>query len=51
MAEQYYYAQDDVQFGPFSALQMRDLATAGRIRPTDLVWREGSSQKFLASRV
>jgi hypothetical protein len=51
MAEQYYYSQDDVQFGPFSAIQMRDLATAGRIRPTDLVWREGSGQRVLASRV
>jgi hypothetical protein len=51
MTEQYYFAQDNDQFGPFSAAQMRELAAKGRIRPTDSVWKEGTERKVLASQV
>jgi hypothetical protein len=51
MVEQYYFSQGDTPFGPFSAAEMRDLAAAGRIRPTDPLWRAGTGNKVLAARV
>lgn len=37
----WYYAHGDVEKGPLSTAQMRALAAAGKIRPEDLVWKEG----------
>ena len=37
----WYYARGDVEKGPLSIAQMRALAAAGKIRPEDLVWKEG----------
>lgn len=37
----WYYARGDVEKGPLSTAQMRALAAAGKIRPEDLVWKEG----------
>jgi hypothetical protein len=51
MADQYYFSQDNTPSGPFSAAEMRRLAAAGRIRPTDPVWKEGTGQSVLAARV
>lgn len=51
MTEHYYYSQEDVPFGPFSATEMRGLAVGGRIRPTDPVWKEGTAQRVQAARV
>jgi hypothetical protein len=51
MVEQFFFSQNDTSFGPFSAVEMRDLATAERIQPTDLVWRAGTEHKVLAGRV
>jgi len=42
MAEvQWYYARNDQQFGPVSAVELKQLANAGRLSPDDLLWREG----------
>jgi ABC-type Co2+ transport system permease subunit len=42
MAEvQWYYARDDQQFGPVSAIELKQLADDGRLAPDDLLWREG----------
>lgn len=50
--KRYFYARGESQRGPFSAAQMRGLAAAGHIRPTDLVWKEkGSSRRVQASKV
>jgi Tfp pilus assembly protein FimV len=51
MTEQYYYAQGVHEFGPFSALQMRELAAAGRILPADLIWQSGTTRKVSAANV
>ena len=51
MADQYYFSQDNASSGPFSAAEMRGLAAAGRLRPTDPVWKEGTGQSVLAARV
>ncbi len=45
MIDRLYVARGDRTAGPFSAAQLRGLAAAGRIRPTDAVWREGAIDK------
>ena len=45
MIDRLYVARGDRTAGPFSAAQLRGLASAGRIRPTDAVWREGAIDK------
>jgi len=45
MIDRLYLGRGDRTSGPFSAAQLRGLAAAGRIRPTDAVWREGAIEK------
>jgi hypothetical protein len=42
---------DGRQFGPMDAARLKRLATAGKLRPTDLVWREGMQSKKPAQSV
>ena len=51
MADLWYYAHDDKRFGPFSSLQLRDLADAGDILAMDTVWKTGVEQGVPAMRV
>ena len=51
MADIWYYAHDDKRLGPFSSLQLRDLADAGDILTTDTVWKTGVEQGVRAMRV
>jgi GYF domain 2 len=51
MADQWYYARGEDKLGPFSARQLRDLADAGRILPTDTVWKAGIEKGVSAARV
>ncbi len=51
MAEQWYLARDDQQFGPYSLEQMKEFARKGRLLPQDLVWNEGLSEWVLASKI
>ena len=37
----WYYARNDQQFGPVSAVELKQLADDGRLAPDDLLWREG----------
>ncbi|MEN6459576.1 MAG: DUF4339 domain-containing protein [Thermoguttaceae bacterium] len=41
---EWYYARDNKQTGPVSAQELKRLATAGELRPEDLVWREGLTE-------
>lgn len=43
MATQWYYAQNNQQFGPVPVEQLRSLYLTGALRSTDLVWSEGLS--------
>src|SRR5882757_7418806 len=36
----WYYARNDQRFGPVEEAELRRLAAAGQISPTDLVWRQ-----------
>jgi hypothetical protein len=51
MADQWYYAHGGNKLGPFSARLFKDLADAGRILPTDTVWKEGIEKGVSAARV
>jgi hypothetical protein len=44
MTPEYFFEQDGHQHGPFSPAQMKELAASGRLRPTDLVWKEGMNR-------
>jgi len=37
----WYYAQGDEENGPVTAVQLKALAEQGKLRPSDLVWKEG----------
>jgi hypothetical protein len=47
----WYYAQDNNSFGPFSWVEFRELAAAGTLRCTSIVWREGMTEGLRASKV
>jgi hypothetical protein len=49
MADRYFFTHAEAQQGPYSADEMRNLALAGKILPTDSVWQEGMKQRFPAS--
>ena len=51
MADQWFYGHDDIRLGPFSSRELRDLATAGKIRPTDNVWKAGVEKSVVAEKV
>src|SRR5262249_370221 len=43
MTEQWYCCRDGQRFGPFSAEQLRQMASARQLLPTDMIWRDGMS--------
>jgi hypothetical protein len=51
MAGHWYYAHDDNRIGPCSDRQLRDLADAGQILPTDTIWKAGVEQGVSAAKV
>jgi hypothetical protein len=51
MADQWFYTRDANRLGPFSAPQFWDLAAAGQIRRTDMVWKAGIERRVLAGNV
>jgi hypothetical protein len=51
MIEQIYVERSGRKFGPFSARQLKVLANAGKLRPTDTVWKEGMGKAVLAAKV
>jgi len=48
---EWFYAQEKQRFGPVSAVELKALAEAGKLRPEDLVWREGMDDWVPARRV
>lgn len=47
----WYYAQGDEEHGPVTAVQLRALAEQGKLRPSDLVWKEGMDDWKAANEV
>ena len=48
---EWYYAHDGQQAGPVSALELKQLADAGKLTPDDLVWQEGVKDWIPARKV
>jgi hypothetical protein len=48
---EWYYARDNKQLGPVSPTELKRLATAGELRPFDLVWHEGMPEWASAQNV
>ncbi len=48
---EWFYAQGDKQQGPVSAGEIKSLADTGKLRPDDLVWREGMEDWIPARKV
>ncbi len=44
MSTQWYYAINGERGGPISAGELKALADQGRLRPDDLIWKEGMSE-------
>lgn len=44
MAQEWHYAKDGERHGPISAEELKQLATAGDLLPSDLVWTEGKDE-------
>lgn len=51
MADQWYFAWDKQKFGPFSAVQLKELAGLGRLQPKDLVWKNDIEKGVAADKV
>jgi hypothetical protein len=51
VADEWYYSRDTQKFGPFSALQLIELAQSGQIRPTDTVWKAGVERGMVAAKM
>ena len=50
MGADYHYSHDGQSFGPVSVEQLRQLALAGQLTATDLVWKEGMTEWVPAGR-
>lgn len=51
MADQWYVGRHDKRSGPFTAAQLRQMALNERLKPTDLLWKEGMASWIYASMV
>jgi hypothetical protein len=51
MANRYYVARGEQEYGPFTSADLRAMAARGKIEPTDAIWPEGSDQRIPAARV
>jgi hypothetical protein len=51
MADRWYYASDKQKLGPYSAMQLKQLAALTRIRPTDMVWKNDIEKGVVAAKV
>jgi hypothetical protein len=52
MANQWFITRDGKQrYGPFSDVQLRELASSGRLSPSDMLWTDGAKQWRPASSI
>lgn len=49
MGQEWYYRRNGQQHGPISGAELKQLATAGKLGPTDHVWKEGMA-KWVSAR-
>lgn len=51
MAGEWYVGKNGQQSGPFTAQQLKQMAIAGQLSPTDLLWKDGMSEWLPCSSV
>jgi hypothetical protein len=51
MADQWYYGRDGEILGPFTSVQLKELATTGTIHPTDMIWKNDIAAGVAAAKV
>ena len=51
MSDQWYYSEHGQRRGPVSAGELKQLACTGKLKPTDLVWKQGLASWRAASEV
>jgi hypothetical protein len=51
MASQWFYQRDGIENGPVSSPELTQLAASGKLKPVDLIWKEGMSEWVPASRL
>ena len=51
MTQEWYYADGDRTVGPLSPKQLKTAAANGTLRPTDLVWAGGTTNRVPASKI
>lgn len=44
MAQEWYYQQNGQKHGPISGADLKQLVVAGKLQPTDLIWKEGMAK-------
>jgi hypothetical protein len=49
MGQEWYIAQNGQRVGPISEAELRQQATAGKVQPTDLIWKQGM-EKWVPAR-
>jgi hypothetical protein len=47
----WYYAQHNNSFGPFTWAEFQEVAASGLLQRTSIVWREGMTEGVVASTV
>src|SRR5947207_2797166 len=50
MAE-WHYSRGNEQHGPVSSAQLKEMATAGQLQPTDLIWKDGMPGWLAAGKI
>src|SRR5262245_16889384 len=51
MNAEWYYLSGGKQLGPVTSAQLRELVGAGRLQPTDMIWKDGLPQWIPANSV
>jgi TM2 domain-containing membrane protein YozV len=51
MASDWYYSHNGERHGPVSSDRLKEMAAAGRLKPDDLVWKEGMDAWAPAAKV
>jgi tetratricopeptide (TPR) repeat protein/ubiquitin-protein ligase len=50
-SDNWFIARGDEELGPFSVFELKEMGLAGKIEPTDEVWKEGMPNRIPATRV
>lgn len=51
MSENWFIARGEEQLGPFTVFELKEMGMAGKVEPTDHVWKEGMPNRVPATKV